>query len=268
MDAAHRRAAMVEGGQLWLAQRYAIDWVQGAPGERHDVPPFNGPKALATRAISATASRSTALPTGNGRRMRVDGLADNVPHSGNYAESDRFQQRGGQPRRRRDRVGDATCSYAHMKPGYGAGEGRLRASGSGDVSRRMSATLAARPSRTCTCTSTITPSFLGGNSVPYAIRLSAWRAARPRRTSPLPEPSLSAPSGRRGRSPTTIRTTRRWCRSKDTRSVPALLPRPQPGTAVQVAADFGTDIASPGAEPTISHPWRAARIGSALASVG
>ncbi len=38
-------------------------------------------------------------------------------------------------------------------------------------------------------------------------------------------------------------------------------------TAVVVNSGFGTDIARPGAEPTPPHPWGAARIASAIASV-
>jgi ferric-dicitrate binding protein FerR (iron transport regulator) len=38
-------------------------------------------------------------------------------------------------------------------------------------------------------------------------------------------------------------------------------------TAVLVASGFGTDIAIPGAEPTVPTPWGAARIASAMASV-
>ncbi len=38
-------------------------------------------------------------------------------------------------------------------------------------------------------------------------------------------------------------------------------------TAVMVSSGMGTDIAHPGAEPTAPHPWGAARIASAMASV-
>lgn len=38
-------------------------------------------------------------------------------------------------------------------------------------------------------------------------------------------------------------------------------------TAVQVRASFGTDIATPGGEPTDPHPWGAARIKRAFADV-
>ncbi len=38
-------------------------------------------------------------------------------------------------------------------------------------------------------------------------------------------------------------------------------------TAVEVSGGLGTDIARPGAEPITAHPWGAARIASAMASV-
>jgi hypothetical protein len=38
-------------------------------------------------------------------------------------------------------------------------------------------------------------------------------------------------------------------------------------TSVVVNSGFGTDIARPGAEPTLPHPWGAARIANAMASV-
>jgi hypothetical protein len=38
-------------------------------------------------------------------------------------------------------------------------------------------------------------------------------------------------------------------------------------TAVMVTSGLGTDIVRPGAEPTTPHPWGAARIASAMASV-
>src|SRR5271166_1737597 len=59
-DAAHRRAVLVDNGHAWLAQRYAIDWVQyqTVDGKRTTWKD----RRTKTTAISAITSRSTASP--------------------------------------------------------------------------------------------------------------------------------------------------------------------------------------------------------------
>lgn len=112
-DAAHRRAVLVDNGHAWLAQRYAIDWVQyqtvddvrttwkGPEDENESYFCYNQP------IYSVAAGKVVDM---------ADGLPENVPHSGKYAISIDFNNAAGNhvvveiaPNR--------YVLYAHMRPG-------------------------------------------------------------------------------------------------------------------------------------------------------
>jgi Peptidase family M23 len=112
-DAAHRRAILVEDGRAWLAQRFAIDWVQyqtidgvrttwkGAEDRNDSYFCYGQP------IYSVAAGKVVAL---------ADGLPENVPHSGKYAISIGADNAAGNhvvveiaPHR--------YVLYAHMRPG-------------------------------------------------------------------------------------------------------------------------------------------------------
>jgi peptidase M23-like protein len=163
MDAAHRRAAMVEGGQLWLAQRYAIDWVQGRrvhgrmttfDGREHR----NESYFCYGQAIYSVADGTVVDAS--------DGLADNVPHSGNYAEPIDFNNAAGN--HVVVEIGPARyVLYAHMKPG----SVRVKAGQSvrtGDVLGNVGDTGSSTEPHLHMHIDDH-PSFLGGNSVPYVF---------------------------------------------------------------------------------------------------
>jgi len=57
-DAAHRRAILITDGRPWLAQRYAIDWVQIQKVDGRSRP--GKARKTKTRATSVTISRSIA----------------------------------------------------------------------------------------------------------------------------------------------------------------------------------------------------------------
>jgi len=112
-DAAHRRAVLVDNGHAWLAQRYAIDWVQYQTVEGVRAT-WKGPEAKNESYFcydqpiySAAAGKVVAT---------ADGLPENVPHSGKYAVSIDFNNAAGNhvvveiaPNR--------YVLYAHMRPG-------------------------------------------------------------------------------------------------------------------------------------------------------
>jgi len=112
-DAAHRKAILITDGRAWLAQRYAIDWVQiqkvdgayttwkGAEDKNESYFCYDQP------IYSVAAGKVVGV---------VDGLPENIPHSGKYAVELTFDNAGGNhvvveiaPRR--------YVLYAHMKPG-------------------------------------------------------------------------------------------------------------------------------------------------------
>jgi Peptidase family M23 len=112
-DAAHRRAVLVANGRAWISQRYAIDWVQyqTVDGVRTT---WRGPE---DKNESYFCYDKPIYSVAAGTVVQVlDGLAENIPHSGKYATPIDFDTAGGNhvvveiaPRR--------YVLYAHMRPG-------------------------------------------------------------------------------------------------------------------------------------------------------
>jgi len=112
-DAAHRRAVLVLNGQAWLAQRYAIDWVeyQTVDGVRTT---WKGPEDKNDSYFCYGQPIYSVAP---GKVVdAVDGLPDNVPHSGKFAIAVDADNAAGNhvvveiaPHR--------YVLYAHMRPG-------------------------------------------------------------------------------------------------------------------------------------------------------
>ena len=112
-DAAHRRAVIVADGHAWLAQRYAIDWVQiqtvdGAATTFKGPEDKNDSYFCYNRPIYSVATGKVADVS--------DGMPENVPHSGAYAVPLDFNNAAGNhivveiaPHR--------YVLYAHMRPG-------------------------------------------------------------------------------------------------------------------------------------------------------
>jgi hypothetical protein len=162
-DAAHRRAVLIDNGHAWLAQRFAIDWVQiqtvsgqattfkGAEDKNESYFCYNQPiySVAPGRVVDAS-----------------DGMAENVPHSGKYAVAIDFNNAAGNhvvveiaPHR--------YVLYAHMRPGtvqVKSGD-RVRAGQIlGHVGNTGSST---EPHLHMHIDDQ--PSFLAGNGVPYAF---------------------------------------------------------------------------------------------------
>ena len=109
----HRRALMVEGGQAWLAQRYAIDFAKFHMVEGKAFT-WRGPE---DRNSSYFCYDETIHSVAPGKVVEVmDGLPENVPHSGKYAIDLTWQNAGGN-----HVVVDLGFGlyafYAHMRPG-------------------------------------------------------------------------------------------------------------------------------------------------------
>jgi hypothetical protein len=112
-DAAHRRAVLVDRGHAWLAQRYAIDWVQYhlIDGVRTT---WKGPE---DKNDSYFCYDQPIYSVAAGKVVdAADDLPENVPHSGKYAISIDFNNAAGNhvvieiaPNR--------YVLYAHMRPG-------------------------------------------------------------------------------------------------------------------------------------------------------
>lgn len=112
-DAAHRRAILVDNGHAWLAQRYAIDWVQyeSVDGVRTT---WKGPE---DKNESYFCYDQPIFNVAAGKVVDMaDGLPENVPHSGKYAIPIDFNNAAGNhivveiaPNR--------YVLYAHMRPG-------------------------------------------------------------------------------------------------------------------------------------------------------
>jgi hypothetical protein len=112
-DAAHRRAVLIEDGHAWLAQRYAIDWVQyqTVDGVRTT---WKGPE---DQNDSYFCYNQPIYSVAAGKVVDVaDGLPENVPHSGKYAVAIDADNAAGNhavveiaPHR--------YVLYAHMRPG-------------------------------------------------------------------------------------------------------------------------------------------------------
>ena len=112
-DAAHRRAVLIDNGHAWLAQRYAIDWVQyqTVDGVRTT---WKGPE---DKNESYFCYNQPIYSVADGKVVDMaDGLPENVPHSGKYAVPIDFNNAAGNhavveiaPHR--------FVLYAHMRPG-------------------------------------------------------------------------------------------------------------------------------------------------------
>ena len=162
-DAAHRRAVLIENGHAWLAQRFAIDWVQyqSVAGKRTT---WRGPE---DKNDSYFCYNQPIYSVAAGAVVDVsDGIAENVPHSRTYAVPIDFSNAAGNhvvveiaPHR--------YVLYAHMRPGtvqvktgdkVGVGQiiGRVGNTGS-----------SSEPHLHIHIDDE--PSFLAGNGVPYAF---------------------------------------------------------------------------------------------------
>jgi Peptidase family M23 len=112
-DAAHRRAILITDGMSWLAQRYAIDWVQIQKVDGA----YTTWKGAEDKNESYFCYDQPIYSVGAGKVVGMaDGLPENVPHSGKYAVELSFDNAGGNhvvveiaPHR--------YVLYAHMKPG-------------------------------------------------------------------------------------------------------------------------------------------------------
>ena len=112
-DAAHRRAIIVDNGHAWLAQRYAIDWVQyqTVSGVRTT---WKGPE---DKNESYFCYDQPIYIVADGQVIdKIDGLPENVPHSGKYTIPIDFNNAAGNhvivkiaPHH--------FVLYAHMRPG-------------------------------------------------------------------------------------------------------------------------------------------------------
>jgi hypothetical protein len=112
-DAAHRRAVLVDDGHAWLAQRYAIDWVQyqTVDGVRTT---WKGPE---DKNDSYFCYNQPIYSVAAGKVVDMaDGLPENVPHSGKYAISIDFNNAAGN-HVVVEIAPDRYVLYAHMRPG-------------------------------------------------------------------------------------------------------------------------------------------------------
>jgi Peptidase family M23 len=112
-DAAHRRAVLIDDGHAWLAQRFAIDWVQ-IETVNGAATTFKGPEDKNESYFCYDQPIYSVAP---GKVVEAsDGMAENVPHSGKYAVAIDFNNAAGNhvvveiaPHR--------YVLYAHMRPG-------------------------------------------------------------------------------------------------------------------------------------------------------
>jgi hypothetical protein len=112
-DAAHRRALMVLGGKPWLAQRYAIDWVRYKMIEGLATT-WSGPEQ---KNESYFCEGVPIYSVADGRVIdALDGIPENVPHSGKFAVDLNVLNAGGN-HVVVDIGGGHYAFYAHMKPG-------------------------------------------------------------------------------------------------------------------------------------------------------
>jgi Peptidase family M23 len=165
-DAAHRRAVLLENGRAYIAQRFAIDWVQyeTVDGKRTT---WKGPE---DKNESYFCYDQPIYSVAAGKVVGMsDGMPENVPHSGKYAVAIDFNNAAGNhavieiaPHR--------YVLYAHMRPGTVqvkngdmVGIGQLI----GHVGNTGSS---AEPHLHMHIDDQ--PSFLAGNGVPYAFTSS------------------------------------------------------------------------------------------------
>ncbi len=162
-DAAHRRAVIVDSGHAWLAQRYAIDWVQiqmdnGAATTFKGAEDKNDSYFCYNQPIYSVAAGKVVDMS--------DGMPENVPHSGAYAAPLDFNNAAGNhivveiaPHR--------YVLYAHMRPGsvqVKLGDGVHTGQILGHVGNTGSSV---EPHLHMHIDDQ--PSFLAGNGVPYAF---------------------------------------------------------------------------------------------------
>jgi murein DD-endopeptidase MepM/ murein hydrolase activator NlpD len=162
-DAAHRRAVLMENGHAWLAQRFAIDWVQyqsvdgkrttwRGPEDRNDSY-FCYDKPIYSVAAGAVVEMS-------------DGMAENAPHSQTYAVPIDFDNAAGNhvvveiaPHR--------YVLYAHMRPGTVQVKTADKVSVGQIIGNVGNTGSSAEPHLHMHVDDE--PSFLGGNGVPYVF---------------------------------------------------------------------------------------------------
>lgn len=112
-DAAHRRAVLIDSGHAWIAQRFAIDWVQ-IQNIDNAATTFKGPE---DKNESYSCYDQPIYSVAAGKVVDAsDGMAENVPHSGKYAVPIDFNNAAGNhvvieiaPHR--------YVLYAHIRPG-------------------------------------------------------------------------------------------------------------------------------------------------------
>jgi hypothetical protein len=162
-DAAHRRAVLIDGGHAWLAQRFAIDWVQyqSVDGKRTT---WRGPE---DRNESYFCYDQPIYSVAPGKVVDMsDGMADNIPHSGKYVVALDFNNAAGNhvvveiaPHR--------YVLYAHMRPGTVQAKVGDQI-GIGQIVGRVGNTGSSQEPHLHMHIDD-QPSFLGGNGVPYAF---------------------------------------------------------------------------------------------------
>lgn len=112
-DAAHRRTILIVGGQPWLAQRYAIDWVRYriVDGMANT---WSGPESLNS---SYFCYDNPVYSVADGTVVEAtDGIPENVPHSGKYAVNINLINAGGN-HVVVDIGNNRYAFFAHMRPG-------------------------------------------------------------------------------------------------------------------------------------------------------
>jgi hypothetical protein len=162
-DAAHRRAVLIDDGHAWLAQRFAIDWVQyqTVDGRRTT---WMGPE---DRNESYFCYDKPIYSVASGKVVDTsDGMAENVPHSGKYVVPIDFNNAAGNhvvveiaPLR--------YVLYAHMRPGTVEPKIGDQVSAGQIIGHVGNTGSSAEPHLHMHIDDR--PSFLGGNGVPYAF---------------------------------------------------------------------------------------------------
>ena len=162
-DAAHRRAVLVDAGHAWLAQRFAIDWVQyqTVDGKRTT---WKGPE---DKDESYFCYDQPIYNVAAGKVVAVsDGMAENVPHSQKYVVAIDFNNAAGNhvvveiaPHR--------YVLYAHMRTGTVQVKLGDEVSAGQIIGHVGNTGSSAEPHLHMHIDDQ--PSFLGGNGVPYAF---------------------------------------------------------------------------------------------------
>jgi murein DD-endopeptidase len=160
-DAAHRRTILLLGGHPWLAQRYAIDWVRyriaNGVATTWSGPEDQNSSYLCYDAPIYSVADGIVVDA-------MDGIAENIPHSGKYAVGINFINAGGN-HVVVDIGGNRYAFYAHMRPGsvtVKVGERVKAGQILGHVGNTGSST---EPHLHMHIVDR--PSFLAGNGVPY-----------------------------------------------------------------------------------------------------